>query len=361
MGWPTASSLWLAELCPASHVLPQVRETSAGQAFGTAVHKYAELAPQVGKAEALAAIPEDMRERCGELDPASLPVGNREVPIEYDLEHGEAQILDVADRAYPNREGCLYGTIDVLQIQRQAVWDYKTGRPGPAHESLQLATLGLFAARAFRWDEVTVGHLRIDGERLRLDAHLLSGIELAAVHARIKSIQARYEAAKSQELPDVYPGEHCTMCPAMPACPATTAMIRQVSETMAEESKIAAMVEADPVGAWTFLERAGDALERLRSELKRRASMAPIDLGGGKQLRLIEVEKKTIDGKRALPILRDTLPDVDTLCTVSKGRLEKALGKRNAAVVMQRLQDAGAIETNTEHHLRKVTAKELTP
>lgn len=358
MARPTASTLWLAELCPASHVLPQVRETSAGQAFGTAVHKYAELAPQVGKEEALAALPEEMRERCGELDPASLPVGNREVPIEYDLEHGEAQILDVADRAYPNREGCLYGTIDVLQIQRQTVLDYKSGWPGPANESLQLAALGLFAARAFRWDEVTVGHLRIDGERLRLDFHLLSGIELAAVHARLKSILARYEAAKSQEIPDVYPGDHCAMCPAMPACPATTAMIRQVSEAMAEESRVAAMVEADPVGAWTFLERAGDALDRLRAELKRRASMAPIDLGNGKQIRILEVEKKTIDSKRGLPILRDTIPDVDALCSVSKARLEKALGKRNASVVMQRLEAAGAVEINTERHLRKVAAKE---
>ncbi len=358
MARPTASSLWLGELCPASHVLPQVRETNEGQAFGTAIHKYAELAPQIGKERALAAIPEEMRERCGELDPTSLPAGNREVPIEYDLEHGEARLLDVTDRAYPKREGCVYGTIDVLQIQRQSVWDYKSGWPGSANESLQLAALGLFAARALRWDEVTVGHLRIDGERLRLDFHLLSGIELAAVHARIKSILARYEGAKSQEIPDVYPGDHCTMCPAMPACPATTAMIRQVSEAMAEESRVAAMVEADPVGAWTFLERAGDALDRLRAELKRRASMAPIDLGNGKQLRILDVEKKTIDGKRGLPILRDTIPDVDALCSVSKTRLEKALGKRNANVVMQRLEAAGAVETNTEHHLRKVAAKE---
>lgn len=358
MARPTASSLWLAELCPASHVLPQVRAKSAGQAFGSAVHKYAELAPQVGKDEALAAIPEEMRERCGELDPALLPVGNREVPIEYDLEHGEARLLDVTDRAYPNRDGCVYGTIDVLQIQRQSVWDYKSGWPGPANESLQLAALGLFAARALRWDEVTVGHLRINGELLRLDFHLVIGIELAAAHARIKSILARYEAARSQEIPDVYPGNHCAMCPAMPACPATTAMIRQVSEAMAEESRIAAMVEADPVGAWTFLERAGDALDRLRSELKRRASMTPIDLGNGKQLRILDVEKKTIDGKRGLPILRDAIPDVDALCSVSKARLEKALGKRNAGVVMQRLEAAGAVEINTERHLRKVAAKE---
>lgn len=358
MARPTASSLWLAELCPASHVLPQVRETSAGQAFGTAIHKYAELVPQVGKDAALEAIPEEMRERCAELDPSSLPNGDREVPFGYDLEHGEAWILEVSERAYPNHRGSLYGTADVVQVQQRTVWDYKSGWPGPARESLQLAALGLFAARRFGWDEVRVGHLQIDGERLRLDEHVLSGIELAAVHARLVSIYARHEAAKAQELPDVYPGEHCAKCPALPACPATTAMIRQVADAMAEKSKIAAMVDADPVGAWTFLERAGDALERLRSELKRRASMAPIDLGNGKQLRILDVEKKTIDGKRGLPILRDTIPDVDALCSVSKGRLEKALGKRNASVVMQRLEAAGAVETYTEHHLRKVAAKE---
>lgn len=358
---PTASSLWLAELCPASHVLPQVRETSEAQAKGSAVHKYLERAPQIGKEAALAELPEDYRELCSELDPADLPRGLREEALAYDLETRTGRQIDIVARAYPDRPGIACATLDVLCVHDQAVWDYKNGWPCAAAESLQLISQGLYSARTFDWMRVTVGHLRVDGDRLRPDSVELGPIDLAAAHERIARIYERYQLAKEQELPDVFPGEHCTSCAAAPSCPATTALTRRVAEAMSEEERIVEMVAADPAKAWEFLGRAEHAMKRLRAELKRRASLSPIPLPKGKQLAIVLVDKKRIDGKLGLPVLRAAIGDVDGLCSVSKGALDKKMGKGAAGVLMQRLSAAGAIEENTELHLKEVRAPKDKP
>jgi len=356
---PTASSLWLAEKCPASHVLPQVRETSDVQAKGSAVHRYLELAPRVGKEAALAQLSEDFRELCSELDPAALPRGLREEPLCYDLAERRGWTIRIDRRDYPQIPGVACGTADVLSVHDQSVWDYKTGRPGRAADSLQLLALGLYAARTFDWMRVTVGHLRVDGERLRPDSVELGALDLAAAHERIARIYERYEQAKEQELPDVFPGEHCTNCAAAPACPATTAMVRRIAEALSEEERIAEMVAADPAGAWAFLGRAEDAMKRLRAELKRCAAVAPIPLPNGKQLAIVDVDKTRIDGKVGLPVLREALGDkTDEACSVNKASLKKLLGKAGLNVLMTRLAAAGAVEENTEHHLREVRAED---
>lgn len=355
---PTASSLWLAEICPASHVLPQVRETNSGQRAGSWLHKFLELAPQAGKEAALAALPEDHRQMCEDLDPADLPHGLREEPLAYDFAKREGWQLATTGRDYPDMPGIGCGTVDVLSVHDRSIWDYKNYYAGPAKDSLQLLALGLYAARTFDWLRVTVGHLRVDGDKLHPDVADLGPLDLVIAHERIAKIYERYEQTKEQELPDVFPGDHCTMCSAAPSCPATTAMTRQVSQALSEEQRIVEMVEADPAGAWSFYKRAADALERLKAELKRRAALAPIPLKNGKQLAIVEVDKSRIDGKIGLPLLRESIVEIDALCSVSKSAIEKKMGKRSAKVLLDRLDTAGAIDTHTEHHLREVRATE---
>ncbi len=353
---PTASSLWLAEICPASHTLPQVRETTAAQEKGSWIHKYLELAPQTGKEAALAQLPEEYRELCAELDPSIAPMGRREVALVYDLVNRIGTVgSNIAERNYPTAPDVACGTADVLGDHW--IWDYKSGRPGPAKDSLQLLSLGLYAARAMGWDFVEVGHLRVDGDRLWPDSTVLHGIDLAAVHARVARIYERYEAAKAQAVPDVSPGAHCSMCSAAPGCPATMALTKQVSEALAlPEADQREMVTIDPAKAWHFAKRAEDLIERLRVEIKRQAQVRPVDLGNGKELRLVPIEKTRIDGKVALPILRDAIGErADAACSVSKTALAKAVGKGSAAVLVERLTAAGAIVETTEQHLREVT------
>lgn len=353
---PTASSLWLAELCPASHVLPQIRVTTAAQSRGSWVHKYLELAPQIGQEAALGQLPEEYRELCAEFSPESIPQGQREVAISYDLEAGCGMVLGNLHREYPDAPHLACGTIDVLDVQSHAVWDYKTGHPGPAAESVQLLFLGLAAARAFYWLYVEVGHLRAQDGRLRPDSVVLQAIDLAAAHQRIARVYQRYEETKAQAAPDVHPGDHCAMCAAAPACPATYALTRQINEALSPPDRdLRELVTSDPAMAARFLKRVDTFADLVRAELRRQAAVAPIDLGNGKELRLVPVDKSRIDGKIGLPVLRDLLGDrADAACSVTKTALAKVAGKGAAQVLLDRLRNAGALIETEEQHLREV-------
>ena len=353
---PTASSLWLAELCPASHALPQIRETSAAQAKGSAVHCYLERAPAIGKEAALAELDEEHRELCADLDPSDIPAGDREVMFVYDLENRVAIVAGRGlARNYPMTPGTGCGTADL--VAPGEVWDFKTGWPGRAADSLQLMALGLYAARAYGWPRVTVGHLRVDGDLLRPDSATLGPLDLAAAHDRIALIYARHELALQDSGAAVYPGAHCTACAAQPKCPATMALATRAAAA-AWSAQGAEIAPADTAAAaWEFLGRVEDFAKRLRAELKRQAAAGPVPLENGKQLALVAVDKSRIDGKLGLPILRAAVGDrADAACSVSKAGLAKIAGKGAAAVLLERLQRAGAVEEWTEQHLREVRA-----
>ena len=359
---PTASSLWLAELCPASHTQPQIRETSDAQAAGSDVHLFLERAPKIGRAAALAEMNDATRHLCEDLDPAALPNGLREASFVYDLNQRTGRMIgEGLGRGYPDAAGLACGTADVLSVESPAVWDYKTGWPVRAAESLQLVALGLYAARTYGWMRVPVWHLRLDGDRLRPDSIELGPVDLAAAHERIASIYRRYEDSLRTGEVDVRPGEHCTSCAAQPQCPATMALTSRAA--------VAAWVVPDngfpvdlaaPAVAWEFLVRVEDLTKRLRSELKRQASIAPIPLPNGKELAIVPVEKTKI-GPDALPLLRESIgqDQIDKCTSISKAALVKTTSKGVAAILTRKLKDAGVMKETTERHLREV--KPATP
>ncbi len=360
---PTASSLWLAELCPASHVLPQIRETSEAQAVGTAVHRFLERCPQIGKQEALAELDDEARELCQDLDSAELPHGLCEATVVYDIWARTGQMIgEGLGRKYPDGPGIACGTVDVLQLRDRIVWDYKTGWPGPAAESIQLQALGLYSARAYDWMRVTVGHLRISGERLRPDMAELGPVALAAAHERVASIYEQYERNLQTGEADIRPGEHCTNCSAQPQCPATMALTSRTSAA-AWANPDSALPEdiSSPAAAYAFLVRVEDLTKRLRSELKRQAAAAPIPLPNGKELAIVEVEKTKISAA-AMPILREAIGQerLDSCCSVSKAALARTTGAGVSRLLLRKLAEAGALTEKTERQLREVKASERT-
>lgn len=359
---PTASTLWLAELCPASHVLPQVRESSTACSRGAAVHKYLERAPQIGKTAALLELEPAYRELCAELDPTRLPRGLREVAFAYRLDTHSAVLLGQGEaRSYPDASELACGTVDVLSVSEAAVWDYKSGWPLRAAESLQLQALALYAARTFGWLRVTAGHLRIERDRLYPDAIEFGPVDLAAIHVRVARIYKRHAQAAMAPGQEVYPGPHCTSCAAAPAYPATTLLIAQVAQALNSEAALESLA-AQPEKAWVFVQRTSDLIDRLRAELKRQAALSPIPLENGKRLAVVPVERRHVNGRLALPILQDALGKEALRCTtVSLGALEKVAGRAGARSLLERLAAAGAVEAATEQHLREVRAEEAGP
>lgn len=366
---PTASTLWLAELCPASHVLPQVRETSAEQRIGTIVHRYLERVPVIGQAAALDEAPTDTRELLSEIIIERIPTGRRELALAYNLDTRQGRELgEGIGREYPGLQGELYGTVDVLQNEhrRGAVIDYKTGQPGPAADSLQLQALALAAARTFGWSEVATYHVRIDGEGMFWDGAEVGLCDLPVIHDRVERIMRGMELAIQQHQKTgliVHPGTHCSMCQAMPSCPATSALTLTVHNMAHPGSDITTGIEAAPAAAYAFLKRAEDFTDRLRAELKRRVELGPVPTSGGKQLAIVEVPKKTIDAKLALPVIREALGQAaaDGCCEVSSAALTRAAGKKGAAALLKRIEGLGGVAHRTERHMKevKIPAREL--
>lgn len=167
---------------------------------------------------------------------ANLPRGLREVAFAYRLDTHSAVLLGQGEaRSYPDPPEPACGTVDVLSVSEAAVWDYKSGWPLRAAESLQLQALALYAARTFGWLRVTAGHLRIERDRLYPDAIEFGPVDLAAIHVRVARIYKRYAQAALAPGQEVYPGPHCTSCAAAPACPATTLLIAQVAQALNSE------------------------------------------------------------------------------------------------------------------------------
>ena len=89
MRLPTASSLWLADLCPASHTQPRTVMVSESMVHGKEVHRYLERLPEVGRARALAEVPPEHRDVCERIDPAQVPQGLREAAYAWNVDTGE--------------------------------------------------------------------------------------------------------------------------------------------------------------------------------------------------------------------------------------------------------------------------------
>ena len=173
------------------------------------------------------------------------------------------------------------------------------------------------------------------------------------------------------------PGGHCQYCPRRLACPARSALVKA---TMAELS-----VEGAPVIPWTNETRQtlgptiGATLRRVRMiegvcEAFRAALgmdiglYGPMDVGEGRQLALMPVNRRKLDAHKARPVLGvfDALSDtdIDAATTISLSQLEDAAaknaGKGKGAQAKRdltaALEAAGAISVNTTHQLREQKA-----
>lgn len=376
---PTASSLALAAACPASHALPWAREVSGAMSRGTAVHKFLERLPEVGRERALEEVPEEHREICAAIDPAQVPDGAREVAYAWHAVTGEVVPLGAGwNRQYTRAivaagrdpaEPWIYGTADV-EAYGPEVDDYKVTdnaydeasllrRPG---EAPQLRFLGLCVGRRSSAGGVTVAHLRVasDGKIWRDAAHL-SRFDLAVVEeelgATVRAVRAAGAQVAAGRAPDVTPGDHCKLCPAAAGCPATTALARQVARLVGADARLLGREQA--AAAWAFLGRVEAWAKLLRAEIQRAARCAPIPLPDGQELREVPVEKEFLRGAVAYDVLRERLGEeaARALLKVNKGDVTKAAGGAKAArALLEEIRARGGTEIRVEHQVKEVAA-----
>ncbi len=358
MGTPIAiraSSLPLVTTCGAS-IDCEIPVDDAGPEarLGTAVHKW--LAQNL-RHEAWA--PEDagngnpdfpmlchLGVRCWQAVKGYFPGALTEQFLEWsdgDIHlTGHADVLSVVESP---TDGC--GQVRVL--------DYKTGRTDEDHDA-QLRGYAWLALQAHPWaDDASVCLVRVREQTA--DWGHYSRREMAIWwEEEVREVVVR-------ERREFNPGRHCGHCKRGPTCPAKTALMGQMVDSL---------LDYDPTNLNEGREISPETLARMLDRVKlvekacesaRGLIRAAVDAAGGSLLtgdgrRLVieEQERKVIEPEPAWPILQEALGDrLAKVLTVGKTKLEdeiKALaprGQKGQAVkeLMDRLESARAIRTQT--------------
>lgn len=402
----TASGLALAAKCPAAYALPcDAAESTDAQAAGHGRHGFLDAlvaawdAPHIAEAtlsgapldslapmlweHALATVPADAPHRatCEAINVAELLelTGANEGEVETNLSFAWSPVDDTAEalgvaahRAYPDSAG-LPGTLDWLVTQpdgRVEVIDFKGSEPVTrASENLQLALYALQVARARGLDEVGVAivYVHPDGRLVRDAARLdVFGLLVAAERVRAiwqKVLDAREAHARGAL--DTATGDHCARCPAMASCPAMVSLVRELATAPPAAETLPSLSDEAAGEAWVKLAMVKAVVDRMDAALRQRAMRAGLPLPDGRRLMPCDTTRRTVDARRALPVLRELVGDraesvveqsvpstaVDSLAS----EVAKASGEKIKAVkarVWDALRSAGAVRDSTYPVLR---------
>lgn len=387
---PTASRVERAQQCPASVVLPQVARTSSYASRGTALHRFLEQAPRVGRDAALAAVPAEHRAVCEAIDLGSLArvIGGgtvyRECAVAVDVRTGRARRLgDGIERGYGDLgEWEVAGTADVVTADAASgaatVLDYKTGheRVTPARENPQMRTLAVATAALWPLESVRPVIVYID-ERGALsvdEGRPWDGWDLDGFRAELMRMAERVRVAAAVVdtggVPDVCPSESaCRWCDAVTHCPAHTALARAMVTDLAGLEAAMGQLSPEQAGeAWTKVRTAKKLLRTVEDGLRRYAQHTPVPLPSGKRLAVADGNRE-IDPVIAFRVLGEMHgPGVATAAmqpSCSQASIERALapvaeqsGARVSALAAQALdaiEAAGGVRRG-ECRVREVAA-----
>lgn len=342
---PTASSVELALTCPPSHVLPGYDSTNEAARRGTAIHEYLRRAPELGRREALALVPEQWRDICDAIDLSQIPPNvSREVTVAWDTHAWTGRELgrDLGRDYSMRRPSEIVGTADIIGISDDGttvyVGDYKTGRteqPPPAHHP-QLLTLALAAAAHMRADFAIVEVIRIDedGEVWR-ETSSLDRLDLDRFAARLAVMMASLTQSlrhrrDGSALPLVE-GKHCRYCPAFAHCPAKASLAMRIGTGQeAEDYRRIQITRENAAKIWHRVALAKELLSKVEGVIRTLARQAPIDLGDGTQLgELLSPGNESLDGDTAHDVITlmrgQACADAAVTRLVSKAGIRRAL------------------------------------
>lgn len=370
----TASRLPIIEACPASWALPHaVEEAGEPAQRGSAIHAFLAAVHTKGRDAALEAVPEEYRAACEVIDVERLPTHLAvEVAYAYDPERGSAREIgrDTGRDYSAARPGEIAGTADLVGLDGSdtvVIYDYKSGWSNQvaAREHAQLRALALMAARTHGASAARIGIIRLwesgvaTYDVAELDAVDLDEVELE-LGRTLYEVRAAEHAIEQGRIPDTRPGPHCRYCPAAATCPSQTALVRQAVAAPAELDAMIGIALTPEIAARAYerIREVRAVIGRVEAQIYAMASREPIDLGGGKFLGLRTSERESIDGDKAMPLLRQSfgaeIAEAACEAKITKTRLRDALriyatktGAKLAQVereAMAALRAEGAVE-----------------
>ena len=349
--------------CAGSMALPQVYSAPGKAAVrGTVLHKFIETARTKSRQEALAEIEDDdLRNQAAAIDLDSLPVGaESEVALAYNPSSGCARRLTLAaQRSYPEEDGWIYGTADLVGIAEDFVFiaDIKTGQPVvSARESWQLRFLATAAAvlAEKRKAKVLMLYLNENGN-WRPDPAEFTAKELGGFAAELRAMQQRGESAAgvvaSGGTPPLSTGWWCRYCKSMPVCPAQSGLVRALVPTLSDvNDRLVSMTPEERGAAYLKLRQAEDLVKTIKSAFDNLVEMEPIPLGNGMVLKKTMSSRSSAGKEAAKFILEKYGPATLAGCVDVDLKVLSAQIKAD-------LENANLIETKRFPVMRQVKEK----
>ena len=323
MAYFTASSIERICACPASAALPQVLDSNEDGQRGVAIHAYVERHLRgVDPTKALALVPDPTwRDTCAKIDVHRLVSGMVDVIPEraYAVDVFGDTAVDLGSgigRRYPETAAhvvCgttdIRGTVAMLDIPR--VLDLKTGfrEVAAAEENMQV----MFAARAEQLltgaDAVEggIGYVKPNGY-VKSDMHTFTRFDLDGFPDVVADAVRRVDVAKKTladgGMPDLKTGDHCTYCPAMPACNAHVGLVRRAMIELGDlESRILALTPEQGGAAVLKVKAIKRLAKRLEDGLNAFADRIPLPTTPGKVYKAIGIRKSYFKKDRAIHIM----------------------------------------------------------
>lgn len=364
----TGSKVPLVMACPASAALPEIDTPPGPPAVaGSIRHRYLELVGQgVDPVEAAAEAPAEFRPFLLAIDPEKIRRGAvTEAAFALDWRHRRARYLGAnLGRRYDQVDPPLGPTelpltIDIMGVDQAArrglAEDWKTGRLrfGSPEQYGQTAAAAVAIAWAFDLDDVDVGLLYVENATGEVFPSRGS-LDLFAIEAFADELEAAMGAVGEAKrivaaggTPTVRPGDHCAFCPAFKACPAKTALIRQLPDVEPWQRDPAQqqrwLVERFGVGymtperlgeTWAALELLDDVLSALRGEIRGYVMTGTeIPLPNGWRISVVETTREDIDGPIARDVLAQLVSPEDAAIAakveVTKTAIEEAARRMN--------------------------------
>ena len=374
----TGSGLDLAAECPASFALPFINRPSDACDRGTAIHKYLQNGgDRFG-------IPEEHLEECISLDLDDIYLtGLCQAPT---VEFREAKFVflpgervveflgEGGDRSYPDK-GIPF-TVDRMFFDGETAYvqDYKTGAEPPAPTSLQIGVAALAADSILNAKGYTpalikgiITHIPPSHSIHKGVSHSFADYDMLTMWETAEKIVGVYNNVKAEKgamavdgTPSgVVVGPHCKYCDAKAFCPSTNALVKNVFEyeKLDIRGHVHAMTMEQLGAAWEKLDLAKKIIADMDDSIKERLeSVEELDLPSGGKLKRSERTYRSINAKKAIPVLTNAgiLPEIKESIDIGAiDRAAKEAGKKPANI-WRMLYDADAVKTSKGFTFRRV-------
>lgn len=261
-----------------------------------------------------------------------------EVAFAWDPDRDVAIRLDVRERGYPEHPTFMFGTADLVAVNRSLrvgyLGDWKTGDGSKA--LAQLKTLALMLARADGLESVTVEALEVDPSGVRVAVReTLDTFALAEVAVELADALARVPKAEPQ------PGAHCRdlYCPMRAECPAGDVAVAQLVPAEMLTRRLSTEIRTPDDAAWALdVVRLVEAkCKAIREAIGRACPPGGWQLADGSVLRETSASCRGFNKAKAIEVLKRlgaTAQDIDECYAEFKKsnglRVAKPKGRRVA-------------------------------